>query len=77
MTDAELMATALIGLGHQRDEIEEKMAELRRQIEARPGSRPGRLPLTERKLHRLQKNGRGAQQCAGGWLRRSGSGGRL
>ena len=41
ITDAELMATALIGLERQRDEIEEKMAELRRQIEARPGRRPG------------------------------------
>ena len=42
MTDAELMAAALIGLGRQRSELEEKMAELRRQIGAGAGRRPGR-----------------------------------
>jgi len=42
MTDAELMAAALIGLERQRSELEEKMAELRRQIGAGAGRRPGR-----------------------------------
>jgi len=32
MSNAEILEAALIGLWHQRDEIEEKMAELRRQI---------------------------------------------
>src|SRR5437867_2385506 len=41
MTDAELMAAALIGLERQRSEIEEKMAELRRQLDDRAG-RPAR-----------------------------------
>src|SRR5207247_1359583 len=41
MTDAELMAAALIGLEHQRSEIAEKMAELRRQLGVRVG-RPRR-----------------------------------
>ena len=37
MTDAELMAAALIGLEHQRSELAEKMAELRRQLDDRAG----------------------------------------
>jgi hypothetical protein len=32
MTDAELLEAALVGLEHQRSEIDEKMAELRREI---------------------------------------------
>src|SRR5437899_424520 len=41
MTDAELLEAALVGLEHQRSEIEEKMAELRRQLDDRVG-RPAR-----------------------------------
>jgi len=37
MTDAELMAAALIGLEHQRAEIAEKMAELRQRLEGGTG----------------------------------------
>src|SRR2546422_790546 len=38
----QIFEAALIGLGRQRSEIEEKIAELRRQIGARPVRRPGR-----------------------------------
>ena len=41
MTDAELLEAALFGLERQRSETEEKMAELRRQLDDRAG-RPAR-----------------------------------
>ena len=41
MTDAEILEAALLGLERQRSEIEEKMAELRRQLDDRAG-RPAR-----------------------------------
>src|SRR5258708_142437 len=41
MTDAELMAAALFGVEHQRDESESKMAEVQRQLDGRVG-RPAR-----------------------------------
>ena len=47
MTDAELLEAALIGLERQRSEIEEKMAELRRQIG------DGRNRQAERKSARI------------------------
>ena len=37
MTDAELLAAALIGLERQRDEIDEKMAELRQRLDSGAG----------------------------------------
>jgi len=38
--DTELLEAALIGFQHRRDQVEQKIAELRSQIEGHPASRP-------------------------------------
>ena len=74
MTDAELMAAALIGLERQRAEIGEKMAELRQRLDGgavRPKHSSDAVDSA-----RWPKNGRSVRRRGGRFRRRNGSVGR-